>query len=121
MRFSIRELLAYTAMVCVMLTLTRLPFVVAAALLTIGVAAAFFAVPTIVWRYLVYGGIFGVILLLICFLVFLQWKYGPAAARRGSPVPDEVYRVRPFILPLGSLLGGTFGLALWKARRRIAE
>jgi hypothetical protein len=119
MRFSIRELMAYTAAVCVMLTLTRLSFVVAAALLAVGVAVAYFAVPTMAWRYVVYGGISGVVVLLICLLAFLQLKYGQSASYRGSPAREVMDRAQPFVMPLGSLLGGTLGLALWKARRRV--
>ncbi len=119
MRFSIRELLAFTALVCVILTLTRLPFVVAVAILTIGVAVAYLAVPTIAWRYVVYGGISGVVVLFLCLLAFLQLKYGPSALYRGSPAREFLDLAQPFLMPLGSLFGGSIGFALWKARPRV--
>ena len=119
MKLSLRELLVYTAAASFVLSLVRVPIWLGGALLAMGVIVSFFAIPRVLWRHVVYGGLCGIVVVLICLLVFVRLQYGPTWSGRGSPARDVMERVQPYILPLGSLLGGTLGLALWKTKRRI--
>ena len=64
-----RGLLTYIAFTGVLLGLARLPFLAGCAVLVVGVVAANLLVPTRLWRSVVYGGIAGVGLSFVTFLL----------------------------------------------------
>ena len=112
MRFSLRQLLMFVAVVGVFLALTRLPLLVTAGLLVLGVAVANFWVPIRVWRFAVYGGIAGIVFATVCLSAFVRVGFGEPI--KGSRALQVTRQADPFLLPVGALLGCTAGLALGK-------
>jgi len=119
MRFSVRGLFFHVAFAGVMLALTRLPFLAGCAVLVVGIAAANFLIPTRTWRFVVYGGIAGVAVVGVALDCYLEFGIqGPHTYTDGRL--EIVYRVRPYVVQVGALVGGSVGLAVCKARAEIA-
>jgi hypothetical protein len=119
MRFSVRDLLLYSAFACLMLALTRLPFLAGCAILIIGITAAKFLIPIRTWRFVVYGALVGIVAASVALTCYLELEIqGPHTYTDGRP--EIADRLRPYVVHLGALVGGSVGLAICKARSGIA-
>ncbi len=118
MRFTVRELLALIAFACPILAFTRLPFLTGCGLLILGIVVANFLVPIRIWRFVVYGGIVGIIAGSVALKVYLNLRFGigpPTYARTGAGIRSVTY-----VFQIGALVGGVLGFAIQKVRARTA-
>lgn len=121
-RFSMRELLVYNAFMCVMFALSRLPFLAGGVLLVLAVAVANFLVPIRIWRFVVYGGITGIVVAIValeCYLTTLHSGSTHYTYTESNIDINIVHRTRTFVAHLGALLGGTLGIVTYRAKSRV--
>ncbi len=119
MRFSILGLLAYVAFTGIMLSLARLPFLAGCAALVVGVVAANLIIPTRLWRFVVYGGIAGLAAANVALGCYREFGIpGPHTYTDGRL--EVVYGMRPYVVQVGALVGGSVGLAASKAKAKAA-
>ena len=119
-RVSVRELLLYVAFACVMLTFTRMPFLIGGALLVGVVAVANVVLPTRLWRHAAWGGVAGIVAAIVAQALYLNLMVdlpvGYPRTAADVKILDRVERAQPFVFQLGALAGATLGIAVYGAR-----
>jgi hypothetical protein len=118
-RFTVRGLSLYIVFAGVLLALARLPFLAGCAVLVVGVAASNFLIPTRMWRFVVYGGIAGILVGIVVLSGHLEFVTpGPRSYTDGRL--EAVFLARPYVVQIGALAGGSIGLVIFSSRTKNA-
>jgi hypothetical protein len=120
-RFSLRTFLAIVALFATSMFLTRIDFVVASIILTVGLALLRAVLPRADQRFVIYGAVVGIAIGIALMLAYIYWATGLTRARtyeessRLGAISDAW---RPYVMQLGAFFGGFAGLSLSRLRDR---
>lgn len=72
MRFSVHGLLIYVVVVSISLAVAQMPFLIGCGLLVLVIVVASFVLPVRTWRFLVYGGLIGIVSAMIGLVIYSE-------------------------------------------------